>query len=435
MKSSAEIRQALLSNVLKEDAPPPVTETVPLPVTTPAEQPQTVQPPATTPAEQPQTVPLPNTEVTPPVDDGTSALQSLLDSEEPANFEDETPPPPPETQEPELPETLDESESPQQSFANLRKALKATKAEREQAAKKVQELEQRVAKFQTGEEIPEPLKDVHARVTELEHYKNLVSLKANPEYEKQVLAPLTDTKTKLLELAKAYGVAPEKLGNVFNNRDVKFRNTQLAGLLKDPVAVLEAKNLLTQIDNLHDTQAHFEKQPGIALEQMVAAEIETRNQNVRERLGTVRTNSSSAWVKALNDIRKEGKIFELIPQEGNHEHNQKWVNPIVDKAAKQYGLIVKSLVEAGLRELPEKAAYAIARAVQQAYAAGSAAESRQLAIEEADRVRQNAQRRTVYERPPMGSGTGAPRGGGVPTRTSFGENLNTLKNSVLKGPQ
>lgn len=425
MTTAAELKQQLLQAVLKENAPAP--EAVPLP-TAPADVPQTVQLPVTT--ETPETVPLPKVET--PHDDGASQIQNLLDSDEPAKFEDETPPAP-EKQEPEIPETLDEAESPQQSFSNLRNALKATKLEREAAAAKVQELEQRVAKFQTGEEIPEPLKDVHARVQELEHYKSLVSLKANPEYEKQVLAPLTDTKGKLIELFKAYGANPEKINQLFANKDIKFRNTHLAGLLRDPVAVLEAKNLLTSIDTLHQTQEHFEKQPTIALEQMVAAEIETRNANVRERLGEVKSRSSSAWVRALTDIRKEGKIFEIIPQDGNHEHNEKWVKPIVDKAAKQYGLIVKSLVEAGLRDLPETAAYAIARAVQQAYAAGSAAESRAIALAEADRTRQSAQRRTVYERPPMGSGNGnaAPRGHAA--KTSLTDNLTNLKNQILKG--
>jgi len=428
MTTAAELKQQLFQTILNE--PAPEAPAVPLPAA--PETPETVQLPTTT--ETPETVQLPNTQE--PPDDGTSEIQSLLDSEEPAKFEDEAPPAPlvedPET---DIPETLDGVESPQQSFANLRKALKATKQEREAAAQKVLELEQRVAKFQTGEEIPEPLKDVHARVTELEHYKSLVSLKANPEYEKQVLAPLTDTKAKLVELYKAYGANPEKLQQLFANKDVKFRNSQLGAVLKDPVAVLEAKNLLTQVDTLHQTQEHFEKQPTIALEQMVAAEIETRNANVRERLGEVKTRSSSAWVKALTDIRKEGKIFEIIPQAGNHEHNEKWVKPIVDKAAKQYGLIVKSLVEAGLRDLPENAAYAIARAVQQAYAAGSAAESRAVALAEADRVRQNAQRRSVYERPPMGSGNGAPRNGGPAPKSSLAQGVAALTNQVLKGQQ
>jgi hypothetical protein len=106
-------------------------------------------------------------------------------------------------------------------------------------------------------------------------------------------------------------------------------------------------------------------------------------------------------------------------QEGDVDHNNKVVKPIVEAAASEYGKLVKELVANGLEELLKPLASALSRLCQLAHASAVAIDSRERAISMAEELQTNTQRTNRYARPSVsgkvGSGKTSQNGTGGPS--------------------
>jgi hypothetical protein len=111
-----------------------------------------------------------------------------------------------------------------------------------------------------------------------------------------------------------------------------------------------------------------EKEPVRALEGLKAEYKAVQETRMAQRKQAIASTSRNAWISQLHRIRAEGKAKELIMVEGNTDHNEKVVRPVLTQAATEYGKLVNILAEDGLEVLSEKAANALAASVLLAHA-------------------------------------------------------------------
>ena len=62
-------------------------------------------------------------------------------------------------------------------------------------------------------------------------------------------------------------------------------------------------------------------------------------------------------------LRDENHLA-LSFREGDTEHNEMVARPILNKASRDYGVVVKALGENGLKQLPPEISYVLARSIQ-----------------------------------------------------------------------
>ena len=132
------------------------------------------------------------------------------------------------------------------------------------------------------------------------------------------------------------------------------------------------------------------------------------------------------WVDSLVKIKEEGTALELIHKPGDSEYNSKYVDPIIKKAAVEYGKLVTLLSENGLERLPKDLAFAISRMCQLAHASAVAVHTRNDAVKHIEELEGNVQRTTNYIRPQLGATNGgggkAEAPGSKPTTTEEASN-------------
>lgn len=97
---------------------------------------------------------------------------------------------------------------------------------------------------------------------------------------------------------------------------------------------------------------------------------------------------------------------ELVLQEGDEEHNNTYVRPVLTKAGEQYGKIIKYLFDNGLRQLPDELAFALANMCQLAHATGVQAHVRTEAMRHAQTLAADAMAGRKFNRPAVGSTSG-----------------------------
>lgn len=289
-----------------------------------------------------------------------------------------------------------------ENFKKLRTKYKETTKTLSTIQDEKKTLEEKLAKYETGEIVPEILQEKENRIQELSHYEKLHNLKFSPEYQESFIAPIEETESKLVTLAEEYGIPKETINSALNasNKDLN----QFLSNHFDDVAAIEAKQLINNLRNLKQGAAEAEKQPLEALASL--REEHTKINEVRdvERKNKIADSSRNAWTKALLKIREEGKASELIMRESDPEFNDKIVKPIVTAAAQEYGKLVTILAESGLKHLTEDAAYALARMTQLAHASAVSIQSRDAAIQHADEIERNTSKLVPYTRPSIGGG-------------------------------
>lgn len=285
--------------------------------------------------------------------------------------------------------------------AETRKNLKTVQQDLAATKKKLEE-------YETGAIVPDVLKDQAAEIERLKSYEKLLDLKMSPEYQDIYVKPLQDVTDKLEEIEKAYDLEPGTVLKAASSGKVKELDEFLSENF-NLVGAVEVKNLVNQAQSIQDAVKNAEKDSGRALEALRAEHQKFNESKTVERKATIANKSRNAWTTSLLNIRAEGQILELIPKEGDTEHNDKVVKPILAAAAQQYGKLVTALAERGLEDLDDELALALARMTQLSQTAALAIHTRNGAVDYIKEIEKSSRKLNGYERPSIGSNSGAVR--------------------------
>ena len=322
-----------------------------------------------------------------------------------------------------------EGDDKEENFKILRKKTAELSNVVKEKEKAVEELQEKVKKYETGAELPEVLKAKEARIAELERYERIHALKTSPAYKEQFIKPLTGIKNRLNDIAKDYEIPEEVMSRALELKNRKDLNGFLSENF-DEVGALEVKQLITQAQELETKAKEAETEPAKAIVQLEESYKVAREAKRAKDNEVIVNVSKDAWVDSLIKIKEEGKIPELIYREGDTEHNKTYVEPVLQAASAEYGKIIRMLAENGLETLPKDVAFALARMVHLAHASGIALQARTIAEQAARELQQNVTRTTRYERPAIGSSGGSGQTS-APTPKSPLEAADMLINSVL----
>lgn len=322
-------------------------------------------------------------------------------------------------EEPTLLEQITGKKTKDDSIRDLRKKsteLQKTVTERDTL---IQSLNDRVQKFEKGEEISEPVQQKLQRIEQLEHFERVHSLKTSREYIEEYEQPFEQSKVQAATLAEKYKVDVEVLDEALEISDERERNKYLKQQFGDDVAVIEVKAALQNVEATHARMIEAEKKPVESLrtarEQLQAreAQLEVR------RLDGLKNTSRAGWIQAESELTTSGKYPEL--KITGDPANDKISKEILNRAAQEYGKTVRLLAANGTRELPADVAAILAKRFLMSEAAAVMAESRAQHFQRAEEVLESTKRKNGYLRPPIGvSNHGAPAGA-APTRTQTPE--------------
>jgi hypothetical protein len=306
-----------------------------------------------------------------------------------------------------------------ENFKKLRTTVKELKEETSRKDELLGEVTKELEAYSKGEKIPEELEKREARITELEHYEKLLNLKKSRYYQDNFVKPLDGIKNKLEKIATDYGIDPARLKQAANLQSEAELNRFLSNSF-DAVGAGEVKSIVRDYKALQAAAVQAEKEPEVALNKMIEGAKAARAEQQVQRLEVMQDITRNVWKESLDDIKTEGKIRELIYQEGDVEHNSKVFTPIVKAAASEYGKLVNELARNGLETLPKPLAYALSRLCQLAHASAVAIDSRERAVMMAEQIETNTKRTQRYVRPSVSgkvdagasSKNGAGAGGG-----------------------
>lgn len=321
-------------------------------------------------------------------------------------------------------------DSKQINFRAMRKKLSETTKTLEEIAAQKKELEEKLQKVETGEELPEVIKEKDLKIAELEKYQQLHALKLSPAYKEKYVKPIAEVKQRLGEIAADYEIPSEVLAEALNITNRRDLNGFLAEHFDD-IGALEVKELITKAQTIAEEAKAAEEIPSQALSQIEEEHKKLEEVRVAQSRQRIKETARDAWVDSLIQIRQEGKIKELISKETDTDYNKRVVEPILTAASSEYGKLVRMLAENGLTDLPKELAFALARTVHLAHASAVSIESRARAEAEAAELKTNMARTTKYLRPPIGSSSASPAPVTSKAPSSLSEAADMILNSVL----
>lgn len=328
-------------------------------------------------------------------------------------------------------ETLEEpKDDKEENFKNLRKKLHETTTTLRDREREAEALKTRITKYETGEELPEVLRVKEERIRELEKYEKLHALKLSPAYRETFIKPIEGIKSRLSQIAKDYEIPPEILTEAIDITNVRELNTFLSNHFDD-VGALEAKQLISEAQKIKTQALAAEKEPSNVLTEIEESYKTFEAQKRAKANSVISETSKEAWIDSLIRIKDEGKIQELISKEDDPEHNKRFVEPVLQAAATEYGKLIRTLAENGLEKLPKDLAFALARMVHLAHASAVSIESRHAAEIAKEELERNVRRTTSYLRPTVGTSSHGNTQGESPRPTSPQDAAKMLVNTVL----
>lgn len=305
------------------------------------------------------------------------------------------------------------SEDPvKENYLKLRtKAKETTKALREITAQKAK-ADEELEKYRTGEVVPELLLEKENRIAELTKYEKLHNLKASDEYREKFVEPVSRNVEKLKQIFKDYGVPPEELDSAINHTLSIENKADLNAFLSenfDSIGASEAKDVVLNIKTTQNEARAAEQEPNAVLERLQEESRTIREAKDVQRVAKITEVAKDSWVESLLDIRQEGKITELIRKESDPAFNQKFVDPILQHSANEYGRLVTELAKQGLTDMSKDLAKGLANMVLRATAQGVAFEARDAALQQLEEVESSASRVNQLFRPQVGGGVASSR--------------------------
>lgn len=301
---------------------------------------------------------------------------------------------------------LQEVKSPSaENFKNLRNIVKTVKHQLTEKETELNTVKSELEQYKSGEVLPEILQSKEQRISELERYEKIVSLKTSPAYHDKYIRPLSEINDRLSQIAKDYEIPTSVMSQALSLDNRAELNRFLSSHFDD-VGALEVKQLVEKARGIQTEAREAEKEPTSALERIVAEAENARAEKRKKDLQVMSQASKDAWVDSLIKIREEGDAIELIHKPGDSAYNQKFVDPIVRTAAQEYGKLVTMLAEHGLERLPKDLAFALSRMCQLAHASSVAMATRNEALRHSEELSRNVERESRYDRPALGSSGG-----------------------------
>lgn len=323
-------------------------------------------------------------------------------------------------------------------FEKLRGVYKETKKSLKTVQEENRALAEKVSNYESGEVVPEVLRQKDEEIVRLSRFEKLVNLKGSKEYREKYINPLNEKTTKLKEMFAEYGVPAEHLDHVVSKALTTTNRVDLNRFLQehlgnDELGAIEAKELVVQAKAIQAKAIEAEKEPSQALEQLQSESAAVNQVRETERRQKITTTAQNSWLESLQDVRSEGKLTELIHKDNDPEFNKFYPDRILPQAAKEYGKIVTEMAKSGASELTPALGKALAKMVLLAHASSIAVETRNRAIEHADTLTTNLTRTHTMMRPPIGGGVPrGPGGGPAPTKVPTPEEeARSILNGVM----
>jgi len=328
----------------------------------------------------------------------------------------------------------EEDRGPATSIKNLRKITNATKKELRDVQQQLEVTKESLTKYESGEAVPEKVREYEQRINELERYEQLHNFRLSRQYRERYAEPLEQLKTEARQLAQEYAIDPSVLDKALSIENKKDYNQFLKKHFDD-LGAQEAKTILDKIKGIHVEMVEAEKQPAQELERIKQEQEHREQTEAAHRMQNLSNTVKSGWTEALTEMHTEGEYPELQLRENDPEHN-KYVQPILDSAAAEYGKFIKLLAQSGVKELPKDVAKILAKRFQLSQAAAVISASRAQHYMRAEDLLSSSTRNRPYVRPQVGS-TAPGNGSKGPTQqgpTSPAEAADMLLNSVLQKP-
>lgn len=305
----------------------------------------------------------------------------------------------------EVDEVIDKKATIKQNFINLRTKLKAKNKEWKSLKEEAETLKKKVTEFETGVAIPEIVEKQNERLAYLEKFEHLYNFEGSPYAQETFIKPLTEEHGKLEELAKGYtNVTPEVLAKIKNAETEAERNKLLINAFGDEVGAFEAKTIIRNIQKIKGEFEKAKNDPSKSLAKYQAENDRILAERRSKANEGIIHGAKTGWSESLLHLREDNRFPEITYREGDTEHNDNYVRPILTKASQEYGRFVRTLAENGLEQLPKEESVALARAFQLAHQAAVVAVERDRLAKENTELRQLIQKRTHLNRPSINGG-------------------------------
>lgn len=304
----------------------------------------------------------------------------------------------------------------EENMKEMRRTQSALKREKEEKETELLEARTRLAKYESGEEVAEPVKQreksLQEQVEKLKPFEQLHALKLSEDYEREYVQPLDDLGNKAIQLAKDYQVEPSIVSQAYRFENKRDRNAFLKKNGFDDVGIVELSGMIDQANALKTRQKEAEARPAETLEQLRSQRAVENTRKENERISRLHSNATSGMEKALEKIKTtEHPEFKFTGDAKQDEY----VEGILSEAQKNYSNIVKVLAAKGTTELPPEVAEALAETCLYGCAGSVAMASRNDHYKRAEEIKHNAERESSMIRPRVGAS--APYGNGRQERT------------------
>lgn len=306
----------------------------------------------------------------------------------------------------EIDQLMEPNESIGKNFKNLRTRLKSVNKLSKEQGVELEALRKKVTDYENGLAVPEITAQQTARIEELERFEKIVNFKSSPVYQEKYINPIKAEEEKLAQLATEYSIDPKNLEAAMSATTAADANRILTQLFKDDIGALEAKSIIKNINKIRSDAQEAEKEPA----QIYAKMQEESNRIIQEK--RARANeaiahvSKDAWSESLQHLRTDPRFPEITYKEGDTEHNDRYVRPILTKAGQEYGKIIRTLAENGLSELPKDLSVALARMTQLAHQSAAIAVQRDSLSKRVQELEDIINRKNMINRPGVNSTSG-----------------------------
>lgn len=267
----------------------------------------------------------------------------------------------------EIEAALDPKEKPEGQFKKLRTKYQTAAKELRERTVELDNLKKKIKDYDEGVSVAPVTQQQLARIAELEKYETLYNFKGSPVYREKFTAPLQSEHAKLSEIAKEYNINEETVRAALNAGSSADTNRILSQAFGDEVGALEAKSIIRNIKKIQSEAMEAEREPAQALARMQEDSDRIAAEQRRQANDVIANTARSGWSESLVTLREDPRFPELSFQEGNSEHNEKYVRPILTKAGQEYGKIVRALAENGLKQMPKDLSFALAKMTQLAH--------------------------------------------------------------------
>ena len=290
----------------------------------------------------------------------------------------------------------------------LRTKLKSTHQELQNHRAEVETLRKKVTDYESGVVIPDQLQELQRRVDELEPLEKVYKLETSPAYQEAITKPLDSVREKLIGLANDYGVDLTVLDKAISATNRAEINGILNSAFPDEVGALEAKSLINSMKELGQKAQDFKKDASASLGRLHKQSQEAILQRRQKEVEGISSVAKSAWVESLTALREEDHPF-LSFKDGDSEHNETIARPILNKASRDYGAVVRALGENGLQQMPPDISFVLARSIQLSHESAILKQQNQQLTDELITLRKRVGNLNSLNRPSAnGGGTQTP---------------------------